>query len=642
MLYYYLISLVILSICCFTISGWLIELKGFREVTINIKRIRFELYDKILRWRFLEQVNLYILGVLLLGMVVFIKISYEAMDPYGLIFFPLFTLIVFNIFPIYNIDRMKRFGVISGIIFLIYSMIVLAGCIPVSLDLDPMNRIIMFLVNTDITNEYDVIWEEHDEKRVLLRQWLAEYRYKEILDFRDFVEFNGDYYNAEEIEEWFPFIMPLLYSYSLKLSFLSVLLVVLTSFIGLVCVLLPWSWPSSYFSLRIYLNIIFLIEFFCVQFFLTSNIMHFYIFFESVLIPMYFLIGLWGLRDRKIHASYQFFMYTFFGSLFMIVAIITLLAAMETGDMYFYEKYWWFFIESDFRELEIVIWLLFFIGFAIKVPMVPFHIWLPEAHVEAPTGGSIILAAILLKFGTYGFYRILVEMLPWGCNFLTRFIIVLSLISIIYASVINFIQIDLKKIIAYSSVSHMGYVTLGLVLDNPEGLVGALFMMITHGFISGALFYIVGILYERYGTRNIYYYGGLKDAMPMYTLFFFLLTLANMNLPLTAGFVAEFLVLIGSGAINSKIIVFIAAFGLITNGIYCIWLFNRLCFGSNINMQKNIKRLKQEVRDIQTEEIMILSMFLIIIIILGIFPNGILWGLEREIYTMLWSKNLYF
>jgi NADH-quinone oxidoreductase subunit M len=437
--------------------------------------------------------------------------------------------------------------------------------------------------------------------------------------------------------QWLHFWSPFLKVFNFKLGFTSVLFISLLNIIIVICILLTYAWLPSFFSTKMYINIIFVIQFFCINFFLSSNLLFFYIFFESVLIPMYLLIGVWGLRDRKIHASYQFFLYTFFGSLFMIVAVISLGFYMRSFDMYFIEKYWWFFIGKHFFYYEIFLWLFFFLGFAIKIPMVPFHIWLPEAHVEAPTGGSIILAAILLKFGTFGFYRILIELLPLACNFFIRFIIVLSLIAILYASIINFVQIDLKKIIAYSSVSHMGYVTLGLVLDNPEGIIGAIFMMISHGFISGSLFYIVGILYERYGTRNLFYYGGLKNIMPLYVLFFFLLTLSNMNLPLTAGFVPEFLVLIGCGIVESKIILFLAAFGLITNGVYCIWLFNRLCFGNNIN---NIYRM--EYKDLDLREFIILCIFVLFIILLGIFPNGLLFGLENEIYKMLWSKNLYF
>lgn len=437
---------------------------------------------------------------------------------------------------------------------------------------------------------------------------------------------------------WVYNYFPLILDISFSITPVSSLFVLMTNIIVVFCVLITWNWVPNYFSTRLYLILIFSIQFSCLNFFISSNLLLFYIFFESVLIPMYLLIGVWGLRDRKIHASYQFFLYTFFGSLFMIVSIIILGYYMNTFELLFVERYWWFFIENEMFSLELFLWLFFFISFAIKVPMVPFHIWLPEAHVEAPTAGSIILAALLLKFGTYGFYRILVVLLPFGTNYFTRFVICLSLMAILYASMINFIQIDLKKIIAYSSVSHMGYVTLGLILDNPEGLVGALYMMLTHGFISGSLFYIVGILYERYGTRNIFYYGGLKNIMPIFTFFFFFLTLSNMNLPLTAGFVSEFLVLIGSASLTSKFIVFLAAFGLITNGIYCIWLFNRLCFGNFVTPQKT----NVEFKDLDYREFIILFLFSFIIVLMGLFPNSLLYVLESEVYFVLWSKNVYF
>jgi NADH-quinone oxidoreductase subunit M len=434
---------------------------------------------------------------------------------------------------------------------------------------------------------------------------------------------------------WIPSFIPFLLEVNFTFDSVNIIFVLMTNIIIVICNILIWSWGPLFFSTRLYLNIIYLLQFCCINFFISSNLIYFYIFFESVLIPMYLLIGMWGMRDRKIHASYQFFLYTFYGSLFMIMAIIILGFYMGTFNISFIEKYWWFFLNEDLLILELFLWLFFFLSFAIKIPMVPFHIWLPEAHVEAPTGGSIILAAILLKFGTYGFYKILIEMLPFGSYFYTRLVIVFSLIAILYASIINFIQIDLKKIIAYSSVSHMGYVTLGLVLDNPEGIVGSLYMMICHGFISGALFYIVGILYERYGTRNIYYYGGLKNVMPLYSLFLFILTLCNMNLPLTGGFIAEFLVLLGTGGLCSKFIAFLSAFGLITNGVYCIWLFNRLCFGNNFN---NITFI-MEYKDLDIREILILSILTIIIILMGIFPNIFLYNFEISVFN-IWLKNI--
>jgi len=279
-----------------------------------------------------------------------------------------------------------------------------------------------------------------------------------------------------------------------------------------------------------------------------------------------------------------------------------------------------------------VLWLCFFLAFAIKIPMIPFHIWLPEAHVEAPTAGSVILAGLLLKYGTFGFFKILLMQMAPITNYFFWLVITLSLISIIYGSVITYAQIDFKKIIAYSSVSHMGYVTLGLVIQSPESIVGSLLMMITHGFISSGLFYIVGILYERYGTRNIFDYGGLKTVMPNFTFYFFLLTLANMNLPLTAGFVSEFLVLISLGKLTSKLILLIAALGVFTNGIYGIWLFNRVCFGKKLLI---MPKVKIEYADIEKREHFILFIFIFFIFFIGICPTLFLASFEAPVVAAL-------
>lgn len=425
-------------------------------------------------------------------------------------------------------------------------------------------------------------------------------------------------------------------NFTFSFNNVSILFIILTNILITICILITWNWSIYFYSMKTFIILLFMIQFFCINFFISTQLMVFYIFFESVLIPMYLLIGIWGLRDRKVHASYQFFLYTFFGSLFLLFGLIILGAMMDSYDINYISEYWWFSANNPLF-VQIFLWFCIFLGFAIKIPMVPFHIWLPEAHVEAPTAGSIILAGILLKFGTYGFYKILLQLLPLATLYLSKFIICMSLMSIFYGSIVTYAQIDLKKIIAYSSVSHMGYVTLGLVLDNIEGIAGALYMMITHGFISGGLFYIVGILYERYGTRNIFYYGGLKNIMPKYVFFFFLLTLANMNLPLTGGFVSEFLVLIGTGIIESKLISFLAALGLVTNGVYCIWLFNRLCMGNNIALQGSII----EYKDIDKREEFILILFMIFIIILGMFPNGILNSIEGPIYTILWGHNIF-
>jgi len=397
-----------------------------------------------------------------------------------------------------------------------------------------------------------------------------------------------------------------------NINSLTSLFLLLTSFLITISTLISWQWLPKFFSIRLYLILIFIIQFLSFYFFTTENILMFYIFFESVLIPMYFLIGIWGLRHRKIHAAYQFFLYTFAGSLFMLISILYMKFLFGTfiiNDLRFFSN------NLSLFEYKII-WLSFFLGFAIKTPMIPFHIWLPEAHVEAPTAGSVILAGLLLKYGTFGFYKILVMCFYNGLNFFSNLVFGLCLISIIYGSLITYVQIDFKKIIAYSSVSHMGYVILGLSLKAPEAVIGALLMMLTHGFISSGLFYIVGILYERYGTRNIFDYGGLKILMPLYVLYFFLLTLSNMHLPLTGGFVAEFLVLTGLIYIKSKLILIIAGIGIFTNGVYAIWLFNRICFGKNIYLNdRNVA-----FTDIDKREHFILFSFLFFILFIGIFP----------------------
>ena len=261
-----------------------------------------------------------------------------------------------------------------------------------------------------------------------------------------------------------------------------------------------------------------LLEFFLLQVFCVLDIFLFYIFFESVLLPMFLIIGVWGSRKRKIKAAYQFFLYTLIGSLFTLLAILTIYFETGTTDL----QTLWNFTFSF--ERQVVLWIAFFLSFAIKIPMIPFHIWLPEAHSEAPTAGSIILAGILLKLGGYGFLRFSLPLLPEASVYFTPFVYILSLAAIIYASLTTIRQIDLKKIIAYSSISHMGVVTLGLFSYNLEGLEGSLFLMLSHGLVSSALFFCIGILYERYHTRILKYYSGLVYVMPLFVTYFLFLT----------------------------------------------------------------------------------------------------------------------
>jgi proton-translocating NADH-quinone oxidoreductase chain M len=409
----------------------------------------------------------------------------------------------------------------------------------------------------------------------------------------------------------------------------NILFLILTSFLISITILISWQWLPKFYSIRFYFYLIFTIEFISFNFFTINNLLFFYIFFESVLIPMYFLLGIWGLRPRRIHAAYQFFIYTFTGSLLMLISILYLNSKGLDYNIINQLK----FLHLNLSKIELnLIWFSFFLAFAVKTPLIPFHIWLPEAHVEAPTAGSVILAGLLLKYGTFGFYKILILNMERGLDTFFWLVCCLSIISIIYGSLITYIQIDFKKIIAYSSVSHMGYVILGLIIKTPESICGSLLMMLTHGFISSGLFFIVGILYERYGTRNIFDYGGLKNTMPIFVFYFFILTLANMNLPLTCGFVSEFLIMLSLSNLNSPLILLLAALGIFTNGVYSIWLFNRICFGKNLFFKFG----RIEYMDIENREHFILFFFTFFIFFIGIFPNLFLKTFELDLlYTLV-------
>jgi NADH-quinone oxidoreductase subunit M len=297
----------------------------------------------------------------------------------------------------------------------------------------------------------------------------------------------------------------------------------------------------------------------------------FYLFFEGVLIPMFLIIGVWGGAGR-IYAAYKFFLYTFIGSVLMLVAIFAMVVHTGTTDMTA-------MMGGKFpKEMAMLLWLAFFASFAVKMPMWPFHTWLPFAHVEAPTAGSVILAGVLLKMGGYGFIRISIQMLPQASEFFAPLIFALSLIAIIYTSLVALAQTDMKKLIAYSSVAHMGFVTLGLFSMNPQGLEGAVIVMISHAFVSGALFLCVGVVYDRLHSREIARYGGMANNMPYYALFFMIFTLASVGLPGLSGFVGEFLSLQGAYLVNSWL-AFIAAIGVILGACYMLWLYRRLFFG---------------------------------------------------------------
>lgn len=352
---------------------------------------------------------------------------------------------------------------------------------------------------------------------------------------------------------------------------LSWLFVILTNLLVLLCIIYN---ISNYLSgLKYLLFSFFFLQSCLLNVFLTANLLMFFIFFESVLLPMFIIIGIWGSRQRKIHALYYLFFYTLVGSIFMLVGILYIFFMHFTFSLLLLTCSYFNFFE------ECILFCLFFIGFAVKVPLWPLHIWLPEAHVESPTSGSVILAGILLKLGTYGIFRYLIPLFPNAAFFLMPIVSLFCLLGIIYCSFIILRQIDLKKIIAYSSVIHMSYCILGLFCFNLTGMLGAILTMFSHGFISSALFFLIGSIYERYHTRIIYFYGGLISVMPIFSFFFFFFSLANISFPGLFSFIGEILILFGMFFFNPFVFSFLIFFTFFSV-IYTIWLYNKVCFGS--------------------------------------------------------------
>lgn len=408
-------------------------------------------------------------------------------------------------------------------------------------------------------------------------------------------------------------------SFSLGVDGISIFFILLTSLLFPICFLV--NWESIKYRSKDFCLLLLLLEFFLLNVFLSLDLFFFYIFFEGVLIPMFFIIGIWGSRQRKIHAVYQFFFYTFFGSILMLFSIF--LIYLHTGSTHLDVVREAFFTERR----QLFLWLCFFIAFAIKVPMFPFHIWLPEAHVEAPTSGSILLAGILLKLGTYGFIRFLIFLFPYANTFFSPLVIVICLFGIIYGSFGTIRQIDLKKIIAYSSVVHMNFAIIGLFSTNLEGLQGSYFLMISHGIISGALFLCIGILYDRYHTRILYYYGGLVNIMPIFSIIFLVFILSNMGFPGTSGFVGEILILISFFSFNAKVSIFLAL-SMVFSAIYSLWLYNRVIFGEVksfffvLNFSIGfVKKWFNNFSDITRREFFSLFPLFFLNLFLGVYPN---------------------
>lgn len=401
--------------------------------------------------------------------------------------------------------------------------------------------------------------------------------------------------------------------YSLNLSFgvngLNIFFWMLVSFIMAICVYAAEAIDENYKEFIIYLL---LIETFLILTFLSKNLFFFYVFFESVLIPMYFLIGLWGSRERKINAAYYIFLYTLLGSFFLLFGILYVYNLTGTLDNSILLNT---FIKVEDQKF---LWIFFFLPFAIKIPMFPFHLWLLEAHVEAPTIGSVILASLLLKLGGFGFLQYTITLVPAGCDYFSWVIYSLAILSIVYASFATMRQNDLKRIIAYSSIAHMNLAVLGIFSFTPQGITGAIYLMISHGIVSAALFFCVGVLYDRYHTRSLRNYSGLALVMPLFCTFFFLFTCANMSFPATANFIGEFLIFNGIFDKNSFIMV-LSATSIFLSAIYSIWYFNRIAFGSLKSEDENIPTYT----DLNRREYIILCVLFIGMLVFGVYSSGV-------------------
>ena len=411
-----------------------------------------------------------------------------------------------------------------------------------------------------------------------------------------------------------PWILGL--TYKLGVDGISVLFVMLTTFLMPLTIAACWTVTTR---VKEYMIAFLVLETLMLGVFCALDLVLFYLFFEAGLIPMFLIIGIWGGKER-IYAAFKFFLYTLLGSVLMLVAMIAMYAQAGTTDIPT-------LLTHSFDSSPLVVaglhiaggvqtllWLAFFASFAVKMPMWPVHTWLPDAHVQAPTAGSVVLAAILLKMGGYGFLRFSLPMFPVASDIWAPMVLWMSAIAIVYTSLVALIQKDMKKLIAYSSVAHMGFVTMGIFAANQQGLDGAIFQMISHGFVSGALFLAVGVIYDRMHTREIEAYGGLVIRMPVYALVFMLFTMANVGLPGTSGFVGEFLTLIGVFQVNTWVAA-VAATGVIFSAAYALWLYRRVVFGDLI--RESLKT----ITDMTARERAIFAPLIVMTLLLGVYPS---------------------
>ena len=425
-------------------------------------------------------------------------------------------------------------------------------------------------------------------------------------------------------------------NYKMGVDGISILFVMLTTVLMPIVIGACWNVEHR---IKEYMMAFLILETLMLGVFCALDLVLFYLFFEGGLIPMFLIVGIWGGKNR-IYAAFKFFLYTLLGSVLMLIAILYMWIVAGTTDIVELLNFKFSATSFDLLGFEIsggaqtILWVAFFASFAVKMPMWPVHTWLPDAHVQAPTAGSVVLAAILLKMGGYGFLRFSLPMFPIASSLMADFVLWLSVIAIIYTSLVAMVQEDMKKLIAYSSVAHMGYVTMGVFSLNQQGIDGAIFQMISHGFISGALFLIVGVIYDRIHTREINAYGGLVNRMPAYALIFMLFTMANVGLPGTSGFVGELLTLIGVFQVNIWVALF-ATFGVVLSAAYALWLYRRVVFGDLIKVSL------KSINDLDRRERLLFTPLILATVILGVYPNFILDVIGPSVFTLVESLETF-
>ncbi|HEX5645014.1 MAG TPA: NADH-quinone oxidoreductase subunit M, partial [Erythrobacter sp.] len=398
------------------------------------------------------------------------------------------------------------------------------------------------------------------------------------------------------------------FSYALGIDGIALMLIMLSVFLMPICILASWEAITK--RVGEYMAAFLIMEVLMIGVFAAQDLFLFYIFFEAGLIPMYLIIGVWG-GDNRIYASYKFFLYTLLGSVLMLIAMFWMVSTAGTSDIPTLMQY-------DFApEVQTWLWLAFFASFAVKMPMWPVHTWLPDAHVQAPTAGSVILAAILLKMGGYGFLRFSIPMLPDASALFSPLIFTLSVVAVVYTSLVALAQEDMKKLIAYSSVAHMGFVTAGTFTLTQQGVEGALYQMLSHGIVSAALFLCVGVVYDRLHSREIARYGGLVHRMPRYAFVFMVFMLASVGMPGTSGFIGEFLVMVGAFQVSTWLALLLAT-GLILGAAYMLWLYRRVIFG------KLTKPDLMSILDLSRREVLVFAPLVIMVFWMGVYPASFL------------------